>query len=233
MPRHNPYPVPDEPGRIVPVEVRGWQDGYDAGISSPSRVPPTPLVRDPGYADGWTRGARAGNADGGAEGWRWACFDGAARPSPGEAGGRYAHRDSGERSAEYAQVFTRCWPCVGERPLLVLLAAVAPGQHGGEGLTGRVLARTCAGKGVSQLYLPVGLKPSPAPDEGAGDPLTHAGYWHGGVHESLDEAAPEAIDHVLVRVVRFAALVRYRPAAEHHFFDLLPVYDMTAPGRPA
>ncbi|GAA1422808.1 hypothetical protein GCM10009601_24860 [Streptomyces thermospinosisporus] len=231
MPQHNPYAVPDEPGRFVPVEVRGWQDGYDAGISSPPRVPPTPSRRDPGYMDGWTRGAQAGNADGRAEGWRWAYFDGAVRPDPGDAGGRYEHRDSGEQAAGSGQAFTQCWPGVGERPLLVMLAAFAPGEHGGEGLTGRVLARACADKGVTQLYLPVSLQPSRAPDEGTGDPLTSAGYWHGAVHESLDEAAPEAIDHVLVRVVRFAALVRYRPAAEHDFFDLLPVHDMMPPGR--
>ncbi|MEV5150598.1 hypothetical protein AB0K81_01415 [Streptomyces werraensis] len=231
MPHHNPYPVPDEPGVFVPVEVRGWQGGYDAGISSPPDVPRTPSVRHPGYMDAWTEGAAAGNADGRAEGWRWAYFDGSARPDAKDAGGRYEPGNSGERAPEHGGAFTQSWPCVGEMPLLVMLAQFAPGQQGGEGLTGRLLARACADKGVTRLYLPTSVHPSPAAQEGPGDRLADAGYWHGTVHASLDEAAPEAIDHVTVRVSRFAALVRYEPAGEHNFFDLLPVNEMLPSNR--
>ncbi|GGV81408.1 hypothetical protein GCM10010294_55010 [Streptomyces griseoloalbus] len=223
MPQHNPYPVPEEPGVFIPVEVKGWQDGYDAGISSPPNTPPTPSVRNPDYMDAWEEGAASGNADGRTEGWRWAYFGGGSRPDPRGAGGPYEPQNSGEGGQEHSEVFTQSWPCVGERPLLVVLARFAPGQRGGDGLTGRLLARACTDKGVTRLYLPVSLHPSEAPQDGTGDPLTDAGYWHGTVQESLDEAAPEAIEHVTVRVVRFAALLRYEPTAEHDFFDLLPV----------
>ncbi|MEV8593527.1 hypothetical protein [Streptomyces sp. NPDC052012] len=231
MPQHNPHPVPDDPGVFVPTQVQGWQDGYDAGISSPPNVPVTPLVRDPDYADAWTEGATSGNADGRTEGWRWAYFDGAAQPDPQGVGRPYEPRDSGEYGQEHGSAFTQSWACVGELPLVVILAPFAPGERGGEGLTGRQLARACADKGVSRLYLPVSLFSSGAAQEGTGDPLTDAGYWHGTVHESLDEAAPEAIDYVTVRQVRFAALLRYAPAAEHDFFDLLPVNELLPPIR--
>ncbi|MEU5522812.1 hypothetical protein ACIQCD_17405 [Streptomyces sp. NPDC093250] len=223
MPQHNPHPIPTEPGVFIPVEVRGWQHGYDAGISSPPHTPPTRSVRHPGYMDAWAEGAAAGNADGRTEGWRWAYFDDRPRPDPGGAGGPYEVRDSGEGGHANGEAFPQSWACVGELPLVVALEQFAPGVRHGEGLTGRRLAEACADKGVTRLYLPVSVHSSGAAEEPTGDPLTDAGYWHGTVRESLDEAAPEAIKHVSVRVVRFAALLRYEPAAEHHFFDLLPV----------
>lgn len=231
MPQHNPYPVPDAPGGFVPIEVEGWQDGYDAGISSPPDIPPTPLVRNPDYMDAWIEGAVSGNADGRIEGWRWAYFDGAPRPDPRGAGESYEPQDSGEGRQEHGGFFTQSWTCVGELPLLVMLTQFAPGERGGDGLTGRLLARACTDKGVTRLYLPVDVLSSGAAQERTGDPLTDAGYWHGTVHESLDEAAPEAIDRVTVRVDRFAALLRYEPAAEHNFFDLLPVNSLLPSNR--
>ncbi|MGW2050467.1 hypothetical protein ACWCPF_35630 [Streptomyces sp. NPDC001858] len=230
MPQHNPYPVPDEPGVLVPVEVRGWQDGYDVGISSPPDVPAMPESRDPQYGPSWAPGAQAGNADGRAEGWRWAYFDGRVRPAAG-AGIGYGPQASGEPEPGDPGVFSfaQSWPCVGEAPLLVMLAEFAPGEHGGEGLTGRRLARACADKGVERLYLAVNLSSSGKPDEWTPDALNGAGYWHGTVCESLDDAAPEAIAQVTVREPRFAGLVRYAPAGEHDFFDLLPVGGLLPP----
>ncbi|MEV2211621.1 hypothetical protein AB0H86_09195 [Streptomyces sp. NPDC050997] len=236
MPQHNPHPVPDEPGGLIRSEVRGWQDGYDVGISSPPDVPRTPLVRDPDYARAWTQGAAAGNSDGRTEGWRWAYFEGAVQPVPKEAAGdRYGPQDSGvsEHGDAPAFSFAQSWPCVGESPLLVMLAQFAPGERGGDGLTGRRLARACVDKGVPRLYLPVSLTSSGRPEERNGDPLRDAGYWHGAVSESLDEAAPEAIAQVTVRAPRFAAVVRYAPTAEHDFFDLLPVGGLLPPERGA
>ncbi|MEJ8672851.1 hypothetical protein WKI71_44355 [Streptomyces sp. MS1.AVA.1] len=227
MTQHNPHSVPVEPGVFVPVGVRAWQDGYDEGISSPPDVPRTPLVRDPDYAEAWAQGALAGNADGRTEGWRWAYFEGKVRPEPkDEAVGRYGPQDSGEPG-----LFAQSWPCVGERPLLVMLAQFAPGERGGDGLTGRLLAQACTDKGVRQLYVPVNLSSSPPVEEPTGDALHDAGYWHGTVCESLEEAGPEAIAQVTVRVPNFAGIVRYAPAAEHNFFDLLPVDGRLQPGR--
>ncbi|GHF00271.1 hypothetical protein E5082_09695 [Streptomyces griseoluteus] len=235
MPQHNPHTVPDEPGVFVPVEVEGWQHGYDAGISSPPNVPRTPLVRNPDYGDAWAEGAVSGNRDGRTEGWRWAYFHGDARPDPQGAGGPYEPRDSGEDAPGYGQeyggTFAQSWACLGELPLSVVLAQFAPGGRGGDGLTGRLLARACADKGVTALYLPVSLLSSGAAEEGTGDPLNDAGYWHGTVQESLDEAAPEAIAYVTVRQIRYAALLRYQHAAEHNFFDLLPVDSLLPPNR--
>ncbi|MFI5793135.1 hypothetical protein [Streptomyces sp. NPDC051677] len=234
MPRHNPHTVADEPGVLIPVQVGAWQDGYDAGISSPPDVPPTPHRLDPAYPKPWAQGAAAGNADGQAEGWRWAYFARARRPAPeGAAESPYGPRDSGESRPQDAGLFSfaQSWPCVGEEPLLVMLTRFAPGERGGDGLTGRQLARACADKGVPRLYLPVNLSSSGPPQEWTGDPLGDLGYWHGTVSESLQEAAPEAIAQVTVRAPRFAAVVRYVPAAEHHFFDLLPVGGLLPPDR--
>ncbi|MET9730327.1 hypothetical protein ABZZ79_06575 [Streptomyces sp. NPDC006458] len=221
MTRRNPYPVPQEPGVIVPVEVRGWHHGYEAGISSPPDVPPTPSRRHPGYMTAWQEGAHAGNADGRAEGWRWAYFDEGALPQPGDAG-VYGPRDSGEPDAERGD-FPQSWPCVGERPLRVMLAEFAPGEGAEDGLTGRSLARACADKGVARLYLPVLTSSSGPAPEPTGDALGDAGYRHGPVCESLAEAAPHARPEVLTRVPHFGAVIRYEPAREHHFFDLLPL----------
>ncbi|MEV0174626.1 hypothetical protein AB0I00_26345 [Streptomyces sp. NPDC050803] len=218
MTQHNPHPVPQEPGVIVSVEVRGWQKGYEAGISSPPDVPTTPSVRHPGFMLAWTEGAVAGNADGRSEGWRWAYFDGGALPQPGDAGA-YGPQASGEAE----QGFARSWPCVGERPLRVMLAQFAPGDEAGDGLTGRTLARACADKGVERLYLPVLTRSSTPPAEPTGDALTDAGFWHGSVCESMTDAVPQALPEVQTRVPHFGAVVRYTPAAEHHFFDLLPL----------
>ncbi|MGW6738884.1 hypothetical protein [Streptomyces sp. NPDC055013] len=231
MTQHNPHTVPVDPGVFVPVGVRAWQDGYDEGISSPPDVPRTPLVRDPDYAEAWAEGALAGNADGRAEGWRWAYFEGKVRPEPkDEAVGRYGPQDSGEPEGTTFS-FAHSWPCVGERPLLVMLRQIAPGESGGDGLTGRLLAQACADKGVRQLYLPVNLSSTRLTNEPTGDALNNAGYWHGAVSESLEEAAPEAIAQVTVRIPSFAGLVRYAPAAEHNFFDLLPVDGLLPPER--
>lgn len=171
MTQRNPHPVPGESGRIVPAEVRGWQKGYDAGISSPPDVPPTPSVRHTGFMHAWAEGAAAGNADGRTEGWRWAYFDGGAVPQPGDAGS-YGPRASGEPEADFAQ----SWACVGERPLRVLLALFAPGDEAEDGLVGRTLARACADKGVARLYLPVLTSSSGPAAEPTGDALLDAGF---------------------------------------------------------
>jgi hypothetical protein len=218
MTQHNPHPVPEEPGFIVPAEVRGWQKGYDAGISSPPDVPDTPSVRHTGFMHAWAEGAAAGNADGQTEGWRWAYFDQGPFPQPGDTGA-YELRESGEPVGDFA----RSWPCVGEGPLRVMLAQFAPGDEAEEGLVGRALARACADKAVARLYLPVLTSRSTPAAEPTSDPLTDAGYWHGSVCESMAEAAPQARPELQTRVPHFGAVVRYTPAAEHHFFDLLPL----------
>jgi hypothetical protein len=120
---------------------------------------------------------------------------------------------------------------VGEAPLLVMPAQSAPGEKDKDGLTGQKLAGACAAKGLPRLHLPVTLSSSGRPPEWTGNPLGDLGYWHGTVSESLEEAAPEAIAQVTVRAPRFAALVRYVPAAEHHFFGLLPVGGRLPPDR--
>ncbi|MBK3641559.1 hypothetical protein [Streptomyces sp. MBT33] len=233
MAQHNPYRVPPETGEFMPIRIRGWQNGYDAGISAPPDVPATPLVRSPDYARAWAQGAVAGNADGRREGWRWAYFDGAARPDPGEgAGGPYGPGDSGERHPPESASYQQSWPCVGELPLRLVLAQFAPGSDDGNGLTGTLLAQVCADKGVDRLYLPVGLSSSGSPAQPTGDPLADAGYWHGTVSESLAEAGEAAFQWVTSsRIPRHVGLVRYGPAAEHHFFDLLPEGSRLPPGR--
>ncbi|MGW2834642.1 hypothetical protein [Streptomyces sp. NPDC001286] len=233
MAQHNPYQVPPEAGEFMPIRIRGWQNGYDAGISTPPDVPATPLVRSPDYARAWAQGAVAGNADGRREGWRWAYFDGAARPDPGEgAGGSYGPGDSGERLPPESASYQQSWPCVGELPLRVVLAQFAPGSDDENGLTGTLLAQVCADKGVDRLYLPVGLSSSGSPAQPTGDPLADAGYWHGTVSESLTEAGEAAFQWVTSsRIPRHVGLVRYEPAAEHHFFDLLPEGSRLPPGR--
>ncbi|MFD8046390.1 hypothetical protein ACFV5E_23530 [Streptomyces chartreusis] len=231
MTQHNPHSVPTEPGVFVPIGVEGWQEGYDEAISSPPNVPRTPLVRDPDYAVAWKEGALAGNADGRTEGWRWAYFGGKVRPEPkGESDGRYGPRDSGEpEDAPFS--LPQAWPCVGEGPLLVMLEQFAPGERGGDGLTGRLLAKACADKGVRQLYLPVSLSPSPPPEEPTGDPLRDRGYWHGTVAETLEDVARQAVAQVTVPAPDNTGLVRYAPAAEHNFIDLLPVGGRLPPER--
>ncbi|ANP52507.1 hypothetical protein J2Z21_009250 [Streptomyces griseochromogenes] len=233
MTQHNPFPVPEEPGLLVPVGVAGWQNGYDAGISSPPGVPRTPLVRSLEYAQAWAQGAVAGNADGRTEGWRWAYFKGAVRPEPKDAAnGHYGPQNSGEPGRTGSGAFARSWPAVGELPLQVMLAQFAEGDSDENGLTGRILARACADKGIPRLYLAVGLNSSGPVREATGDPLNDAGYWHGTVCESLEEAASEASAQMPPsRIPHFVALVRYAPAAEHHFFDLLPAADGFPPHR--
>ncbi|MEG3626950.1 hypothetical protein [Streptomyces poriticola] len=112
---------------------------------------------------------------------------------------------------------------MGERPLRVLLAQFAPGDEPEDGLIGRTLARACADKGVARLYLPVLTSSSGPAAEPTGDALLDEGFRHGSVSESLAEAAPQARPEVQARVPHFGAVVRYTPAAEHHFFDLLPL----------
>ncbi|GAB7110903.1 hypothetical protein JCM4814A_92210 [Streptomyces phaeofaciens JCM 4814] len=226
MTHHNPYPVPEDPDVFVPAEFRGWQHGYEAGISSPPHVPRTLPSRHHGYTKAREQGAHAGNADGQAEGWRWAYFDeAAALPRPGNTG-TYGPRESGE--PDDGGDFSESWPCVGEAPLRVMLALFAPGDEADDGLTGRTLARACADKGVARLYLPL-LTSSPGPTaEPTGDALRDAGYRHGSVCESLAEAAPQARPRTLTRVPHYGAVVRYEPAGEHHFFDLLPLNGILA-----
>ncbi|KUN58244.1 hypothetical protein AQJ46_43320 [Streptomyces canus] len=221
MTYHNPHPVPEEPGMFVPVEVRGWQHGYDAGLSRPPDVPPTPGTRHPGYMLAWQEGAHAGNADGRAEGWRWAFFDKDPRPDISGAES-YGPLEDGEGGSGQR------WPCVGEQVLQVMLREFAPGDEAEDGLTGRVLARACTDKGVPRLYLPVRRDSSEPGAEPADDPLHDAGYWHGPVCQSLDEAARQARPEVPSRVPHFGGVVRYEPAAEHHFFDLLPLDGLLA-----
>lgn len=86
-------------------------------------------------------------------------------------------------------------------------AQFAPGERGGDGLTDRPLPRARADKDVRRLYLPVSVLSSGATQEGTGDPLADANYWHGTVRASLSEATPEAIDH---------APVSPHPLEEHH-----------------
>ena len=159
MTHHIPHPVPEEPGVFVPVEVRGRQHGYDAGLSRPPDMPRTPGTRHP--------------------------------------------------------------PCVGEPVLRVMVREFAPGGEAENGVTGRVPARACADEGVPRLYLSVhrdSLEPGAEP---AGDPLRDMGRRHGPVYQSLGETARQVRPQVRSRVPHFEG-VRYGPAAEHHFFDLLP-----------
>ncbi|MEW2051683.1 hypothetical protein [Streptomyces sp. NPDC005476] len=223
MTQHNPHHVPDDPNVFVPVSVRAWQDGYDAGVSSPPDVPPTPLVRDPDYADAWAEGALAGNADGRAEYWRWAYFT-TGRPEEGRPDHHahwYTPRDSGVPERQGRAALPRSWPCVGDKPLRVMLTRFAPEAPFREGLTGRSLARACEQKNVERLYMPVALSAS-APVGASGDPLRDNGYEHGEVTASEDEAM-DVLAGLTDATVRFPGLIRYTPAAEHDFFELLPV----------
>ncbi|WP_329446485.1 hypothetical protein [Streptomyces canus] len=177
MAQHNPYRAPAQPGEPMPFRFSAWQNGYDAGIGTPPEVPATPLVRNPAYARAWAQGAVAGNPDGRREGRRWAYFDGAARPDPGEgAAVPYGPGDSGERLPQSAQ-YAQSWPCVGELPLRAVLAQFAPGSDDENGLVGTLLAQVGADKGVDRLYLPVALPPSGSPPQPTADPFADAGYY--------------------------------------------------------
>lgn len=223
MTQHNPHPVPDDPNVFVPTAVGAWQDGYDAGVSSPPDVPPTPLVRETAYADAWAEGALAGNADGRAEGWRWQYFA-TGVPKEGRPDHRarwYTPHDSGVPERPGRASLPQSWPCVDDKPLRVMLAHFAPDAPFREGLFGSALARACEERNVERLYMPVALSAS-APVGASGDPLRDNGYGHGEVTVSQDEAM-DALYGPADATGRFRGLIRYTPAAEHDFFELLPV----------
>ncbi|MFE9604390.1 hypothetical protein [Streptomyces hokutonensis] len=112
------------------------------------------------------------------------------------------------------------------------LAQFAPGSDDANGPAGTLLAQVCADKGVDRLYLPVALSPSGSPPQPTDDPLADAGYWHGWASETFAEAGEEAFQWVTSSPIpRHVGLVRYAPAAEHHFFDLLPEASRLPPGR--
>ncbi|MEU3706688.1 hypothetical protein AB0E82_30850 [Streptomyces anulatus] len=225
MPLTNPYVQENDGAFGTSVEARGWQAGYDAGVSTPPDVPQGPSTRHSGFMDAWAEGAVAGNADGRTEGWRL-------RPVT-ERGGSVVRvsgsepQDSGE-SGEEAGAFAVAWKSVGHLPLALILQQFAPGTGTGPGsqLAGLALDWACADRGgPDRLYLPFCVSP---PHELSGDALFEVGYWHGDVSGSLDEAGQAAVSHALVRVPHFAGLVRYRPAGAHNFWDWLPMEN----GRP-
>ncbi|MFJ4428931.1 hypothetical protein [Streptomyces bobili] len=221
MTRTNPHVDEAGIGFDASVAARGWQAGYDAGIGSPPDVPKAPPSRDPDYVDAWAAGAAAGNADGQAEGWRlWPVReDGAGivtRPPGAEP------QDSGE-TGETASAFDLAWKSVGVLPLQLMLSHVAPeaDRNSEAELGGRALNRALHEmEGVKQPYLPVCLQ---TPHELSGDPVLDAGYWHGSVSESFEEAGSEARGHAHVRVPHFPGVVRYRSAGDHNFWDWLPL----------
>ncbi|MET7738263.1 hypothetical protein ABZT02_44355 [Streptomyces sp. NPDC005402] len=105
-----------------------------------------------------------------------------------------------------------------ELPLRAVLAQVAPRSDDEDGLVGTLLAQVCAEKGVDRLYLQVALSPSGSPPQPTDGPLADAGYWHGTVSESFAEAGEGAFQSVTSsRIPHPVGLVRYTPAAEHHF----------------
>lgn len=220
MPHTNPYVEKKDGAFGASAEARGWQTGYDAGVSTPPDVPQTPSTRHPGFMDAWAEGAAAGNADGRAEGWRL-------RPVT-ESSGFVVRvpgsepQDSGE-GGEQSAAFAVAWKSVGDLPLALILQQFAPEADTGSAsqFAGRALDQACADKGgPAQLYLPLCVSP---PHELAGDALHDAGYWHGEVSDSFDEAGQSAASHALVRMPHFPGLVRYRPAGTHNFWDWLPL----------
>jgi hypothetical protein len=225
VPRTNPYIDEQHSDFGASAEARGWQAGYDAGISTPPDVPHGPLTRHTGFMDAWAEGAAAGNADGRTEGWRL-------RPVTDNSGfvikvPGVQPEDSGE-SGENAGSFTMAWKSVGALPLDLILRQFAPGADGGPHpqLAGHALNQVCADKGApAQLYLPLCVSP---PHGLSGDALLDAGYWHGDVTDSFDDAGRAAGLHASVRVPHFPGLVRYRPAGAHNFWDWLPLQQ----GRP-
>ncbi|MFD6275785.1 hypothetical protein ACFWFI_09460 [Streptomyces sp. NPDC060209] len=225
MPFTNPYADAKDGSSDLSVEARGWQAGYDAGVSTPPEVPPTQASRHGGFMNAWAEGAIAGNADGRAEGWRLRPVtesSGLVVRVPGsepEAGG-----ETGEMAGEFAVA----WKSVGDAPLRLMLGQFAPDADGGSDvwLVGRALDKACTGKGgADRLYLPICVDP---PHELSGDDLNDAGYWHGDVTDSFDVAGKAAAQHALKRMPHFPGLVRYRPAGTHNFWDWLPL----GQGRP-
>ncbi|MFE6039359.1 hypothetical protein [Streptomyces sp. NPDC056452] len=220
MPHTNPYGQEKDGDFGSSVEARGWQAGYDTGVSTPPDVPETPSTRHPGFMDAWAEGAAAGNADGRAEGWRL-------RPVTESSGFVLrvpgAEPEASGESGDRAGAFAVAWKSVGDLPLALILRQFAPGAETGSHtqLAGRALDQVIADKGgPAQLYLPLCVSP---PHQLSGDALLDAGYWHGDVSDSFDEAGKEATSHALVRVPHFSGLVRYRPVGTHNFWDWLPL----------
>lgn len=227
MPRRNPHL--GETGLGPSPEARGWQAGYDAGVSSPAGAPQSPLTRDPDYMDAWAEGATAGNADGQSEGWRL-CPVGEDADRPATRAQDIKPQSSGE-TGDTASAFGAAWSSVGSLPLRVLLHHVAPEADTflTSQLAGSALNRALTELGgTDRLYLPVCLSP---PHDLAGDPVLDAGYWHGSASESFDSARVEAELHARVRTIHFPGLVRYRSAGDHNFWDWIPLdqRDLTMP----
>ncbi|MFF7588148.1 hypothetical protein ACFZCK_11780 [Kitasatospora purpeofusca] len=228
MPQLNPFPHDGDGGLGPSASAKGWHQGYIAAVSSPSELPRTPLVRSGEFMDAFRTGAAAGRADGLAEGWRWRYFGEDARTGEDTGQGPQPARspvepvDAGE-DGPAGPAYPLAWRCVGAAALRVVLEQFAPGSD--PEFPGLRLDRVCADKGVGRLYLPVRLLPRDPPAEPAGDPLADQGFWHGTAADSLTDAAaegPDGPDAPETRAPTFLGLVRYRPAGEHDFWDLLP-----------
>ncbi|MFF3595343.1 hypothetical protein [Kitasatospora indigofera] len=235
MPQLNPFPHESGGGLGPSDQAKGWHAGYVAGISSYPEPPRTPLVRSGEFMAAFEQGAEAGRADGLAEGRRWRWFGEDARTGRATADGPQPPRSPAEpveagEDGPAAPHHPLAWRCVGELALWTMLEQFAPGafEHDFAGLR---LDRACTDKGVSRLYLPVRLIAGDPPPEPAGDPLGDAGFWHGTVGDSFAEAAAERPGPV-TRAPGFLGLVRYTPAGEHDFWDMLPA-DGRMPARAA
>ncbi|WP_329611736.1 hypothetical protein [Kitasatospora herbaricolor] len=232
MPQLNPFPH-DSGGGLGPSDsAKGWHAGYVAGVSSPEELPRTPSVRSTQFMDAFGQGAEAGRADGLAEGWRWRWFGEDARTGrAGTAGPRPPRSPAppvdAEEDGPAAPQYPLAWRGVGELALGTMLEQFAPAAAGRD-FVGLRLDRSCADKGVTRLYLPVRLIADEPPAEPTGDPLGDAGFWHGTVGDSFAEAAAElsgaAVERPgrVTRAAGFLALVRWSPAGEHDFWDVLP-----------
>ncbi|MEX5710282.1 hypothetical protein AB1484_18725 [Parafrankia sp. FMc6] len=217
MSRQNPH-LDDSSSTLGPsLEARGWELGYDVGVSSPGDLPHGPLTRSTEFMDAWDEGAAAGQADGQAEGWRLRLDEHGAGLVPVETSSSPGPGEPRNGS------FERSWRCTGSLPLRLMLAQVEPRAPASSGLDGSALASVCTDQGLARLYLPVCVSPLERADDQTGDPLRDAGYWHGSVADSVDEAGKAALAHGLVRTPHSSGLVRYVPADRHNFWDWLPV----------
>ncbi|CAN3985149.1 hypothetical protein [Kitasatospora purpeofusca] len=229
MPQLNPFPHEGDGGLGPPASAKGWHQGYIAAVSSPSGLPRTPSARSTEFMDAFELGAAAGRADGLAEGWRWRYFGEDVRTGRETGQGPQPARspvepvDSGE-DGPAGPTYPLAWHCVGTAALRVVLEQFAPGSD--REFPGLRLDRVCADKGVGRLYLPVRLLPRDPPAEPAGDPLGDQGFWHGTTTDSFADAVaaegPDGPHPLVTRAPTFLGLVRYRPAGEHDFWDVLP-----------
>ncbi|MEV8553829.1 hypothetical protein AB0L04_28965 [Streptomyces glaucescens] len=218
MPTQNPYRHLAEGPFMRSGMAEGWQTGYDAAISSPSEVPPHPLVRDPDFMDGWEEGAAAGHADGQAEGWRLRLAEDGKGLVPGKPD--WEPQASGETGA--TADIRRAWGAVGWVPLAAMLSSFAPDARGVHFLSGMALGRVCVDRQVARVYLPAC---SSAFREKAGHSTDEPGYWFGTARESFDEASAEAHAHANSRLVHLVGVVRFQPVGAHNFWDWLPFYE--------